>query len=79
MDDVLNYFAERWWGTKNFFFSMFKMGYEIVSYCAKLSSAMVPRIKNDRSVKNLFRQPDKNLGSYMRGSTVQDVSDTYAC
>ena len=31
-------------------FSMFKMGYELFSNCAKLSSALVPRIQNDRSL-----------------------------
>ena len=48
------------WGTKPFLlnddavretFSMFKMGYEIFSNCAKLSSSLVPRIKNDHSLK----------------------------
>ena len=51
LDGVLNYFAERWWGTKTL--SMFKMGYEIFSNCAKLSSALVPRIKSDRSLTTM--------------------------
>ena len=50
------------WGTKPFLlndngvretFSMFKMGYEIFSNCARLSSALVPRNKNDRSLTSL--------------------------
>ena len=45
---VLNHFAERWWGMKTV--SMFKMGYEIFSNCVKSSSALVPKIKNDRSL-----------------------------
>ena len=48
LDGVLNHFVERKWGTKTV--SMFKMGYEIFSNCTKLSSALVPRIKNDRSL-----------------------------
>ena len=31
-------------------FSMFNMGYEVSSNGAKLSSALLPRIKNDRSL-----------------------------
>ena len=31
---------------------MFKMGCEIFSNCAKLSSALVPRIKNDHSLNS---------------------------
>ena len=50
LDGVLNHFAEGWWGTKTV--SMFKMGYEIFSNCVKLSSALVPRIKNDRSLSS---------------------------
>ena len=46
LDGVLNHFAERLWGMKTF--SIFKRGYEIFSNCVKLSSALVPRIKNDR-------------------------------
>ena len=46
---VLNHFAERLWGMETF--SIFKMGYEIFSNCAKLSSALVLRIKNDRSLR----------------------------
>ena len=48
LDGVLNYFAKRWRDTK--IVSMFKMRYEIVANCATLSSALVPRIKNDRSL-----------------------------
>ena len=32
-------------------YSMFKMGHEIFSNCAKFSSALVPRIKSDRSLR----------------------------
>ena len=35
-------------------FSMFKMGYELFSNCAKLSSALVPRIQNDLSLNTLY-------------------------
>ena len=45
---VLKHFAERWWGMKTS--SMFKIGYEIFSNSAKLSSARYPRIKSDRSL-----------------------------
>ena len=47
------------WGTKPFLlnddgvretFSMFQMGFETLSNCAKLSSALVPRIRNDGSL-----------------------------
>ena len=34
-------------------FPMFKMGHEIFSKCTKLSSALVPRIKNDRSLRSV--------------------------
>ena len=48
LDGVLNHFAERWWGTKNFFYV--QDGVWNFSNCAKLSSALVPRIKNDHSL-----------------------------
>ena len=48
LEEILNHFAERWWGMKTF--SIFKRGYEIFSNCAKLSSSLVPRIKNDSSL-----------------------------
>ena len=48
MDGVPNNFVEGLWGTNCF--SIFKIGYEIFSYCVKLSSA--PRIKSDRSLSN---------------------------
>ena len=55
LDGVLNHFAERLWGTKTI--SMFKMGYKMFSDCAKLSSALVPRIKSDRSLNPSFLRP----------------------
>ena len=45
---VLNHLAERWWDTETL--PTFKTGYEIFSNCVKLSSALIPRIKNDRSL-----------------------------
>ena len=36
-------------GTKTV--SIFKMGYEIFSNCAKLSSALVPKVQSDRSLR----------------------------
>ena len=45
---VPNHFIERWWGMK--IFSIFKMGYENFFDYVKLSSALVPRIKNDHSL-----------------------------
>ena len=48
LDGVPNHFAERCWGTKTV--SLFKMGYDIFHNCAKLSSALVPRIKIDRTL-----------------------------
>ena len=51
-DGVLDHFAERWWGRKTF--SMFKMGYEIFANCTKLTSALVPRTKNDCSLTLSF-------------------------
>ena len=41
---------------------MFKMGYEIFSNCAKLSSTLVPRINSDRSliVKGANKTPLEN-------------------
>ena len=53
-DGVLNHFPERWWVQK-LFLHMFKMGYEIFSNCAKLSSALVPRVKSDRSLTRTNR------------------------
>ena len=50
LDGILNNFAERLRGTKIFLCS--KMGYESFTNSAKLSSALVPRIKNDRSLRN---------------------------
>ena len=52
LDGVLNHFAERCGGTKTIY--VCKMGYAIFSYCAKLSSALVPEIKSDRSLHFLF-------------------------
>ena len=49
LDGVPNHFTERWWGMKTN--SMFKMGYEVFFDYVKLSSALVPRIKNDHSLK----------------------------
>ena len=46
LDGVLNHFAECCGGTK--IVSMFKMVYEFLSNCVKVSSALVPRIKSDR-------------------------------
>ena len=45
---VPNHFTERWWGMK--IFSIFKMEYEIFLDYLKLSSDLVPRIKNDHSL-----------------------------
>ena len=44
-----NHFTERWWDKK--IFSIFKMGYEVFFDDMKLSSALIPRIKNDHSLK----------------------------
>ena len=49
LDGVLNHFAERWWGMK--MVSLFKVGYKIFSNSVELSSALVPRIKSERSLK----------------------------
>ena len=49
---VINHFAERWWGRKTVY--MFKIRHESFSNCAKLSSALVSRIKFDRSLKSLI-------------------------
>ena len=49
LDGVLNHFAERWWDAKTI--SMFKLGQEIFSNCANLSSALVPSVKSNRSLK----------------------------
>ena len=46
---VADHFAEGWWGVKTV--SMLKMGHENFSNWAKLSSALVSRIKSDRSLK----------------------------
>ena len=44
---------------------MFKMGYEIFSNCAKFSSALVPRIKSDRSFTLISpRGPDKKTEAF---------------
>ena len=48
---VRNHFAERRWGTN--VFCMFKIRYEKFSKCVKLFSTLVPRIKNDPSLKAL--------------------------
>ena len=53
-------------------FSMFKMEYEISS-CVKLSSALVPRVKNDRSLK-----PGKSLNLFDLSGIKQD-SFQYHC
>ena len=47
LDGVPNHFTESWWGMKTY--SIFKMEYEIFLDYEKLSSALVPRIKNDVS------------------------------
>ena len=62
LDALLNRYAERWWGIKAV--SKLKMGYEIFSSCAKLSSALVPTVKSDRS---LTVQIDISLGSHIAG------------
>ena len=48
LDGVPNNFTERWWGMKTY--SIFKKGNEIFLDYVKLSSALVPRIKNDHSL-----------------------------
>ena len=53
-NEILNHFAGKWWEAKTV--SMFKMGYEIFSNCAKVSSAIVPRVKNDCSLKMKFKE-----------------------
>ena len=72
LNQVLSPFAERCWGTKTF--SMFKMGYEIFSNGVRLFSALVPRIKNDRSLKVLlvtfFNYYSLNVTSNVRHSPV---------
>ena len=65
-DGVPNHSAERCGVQKHLF--IFKMGYENFSNCVKISSALVPRIKNDRSLRMpqtpLFSRPEpfQNLG-----------------
>ena len=66
LDGVLKHFAERWWGTTTI--SMFKMGHEIFSYCVKLSSTQVPRIKSDRSlIKSIIKKCMINVSFYRPG------------
>ena len=38
-------------------FSVFKMGYEIFSNCAKISSVRAPRNQNDRFLRSSFHLP----------------------
>ena len=55
---------------------MFKMGWGIFSNCAKLSSALVPRIKNDRSLKCSAPTQDKKLLlPYASYSCTRDLSN----
>ena len=53
LDGVPNHFTERWWGMKTY--SIFKIGFEIFFDYVKLSSALVPRIKNDHSLKQRIK------------------------
>ena len=52
-------------------FSMFKMGNEIFSNCAKLSSALVPSIKNDHSLKGT---EIKKKGQYLGRDTYSSAA-----
>ena len=56
-----NHFAERWWGKKTV--STFKIGDEIFPNCAKLSSAQVPRIKNDRFLITKITSVSSNVSA----------------
>ena len=47
-------------GRKNF--SVYNMGYNISDNCVKLSSALVPRIKNDRSLMSVRHSDLINMG-----------------
>ena len=71
LDGVLNHFAERWWATKTF--SRSKMGHETFSNCAKLSSALVPRIKNDRSLNKNLSEADTGGASYITGFLPSEI------
>ena len=63
---VLNHFPERrWWDTK----TVSKMGYEIFSNCAKLSSALVPRIKSDRSLSGVENEVLRKAVNFFSSSS----------